>query len=405
MKTKDIYLGTMKFVWLKLGLGAAVTVVSIILLALCMLIGSAFGGVGLYILFLVWLALTGVIYKVCMYYFGYMIKAGHVAVIASAVTTGVLPENQFEYGKQMVQSRFAASNVYFVVDRLVSGAVRQLQKAVGKIGGALDAIPGMSQITSILQTFIGIALGYVDECCLGYCFLKSEQSAFQASCDGVVIYFQNVKKLLKDAAVTTLIVILGTLAAWVIPFGLITVLFRAIGWNMIAGVLLALIIAIVIKSAFIDSWMLVKMMVSYMEVAPSTQITFDLYDKLCGLSSKFKDLFGRARAEGPMQSNPAPAMAGGAQSYGNAYGQPQNHTYGQPIQPQNQNNPYGQAAQAQNPMSGQTAQAQNNAYAQPAQPRNVGGGQTSGGAPRFCPQCGQAIAAGAAFCNKCGARL
>lgn len=374
MKAKDIYLGTMKFVWLKLGIGAAVTVASVILLALCMLIGSALGPAGLYILFIVWIVLTEVIYKVIMYYFGYMIKAGHVAVIASAVTTGRLPENQFEYGKQMVKSRFAASNVYFVVDRLVSGAVRQLQKVVGKIGGALDAVPGMSQITDILQTFIGIALGYVDECCLGYCFLRQEQSAFQASCDGVVIYFQNAKKLLKDAAVTTLIVILGTFAAWVIPFGLVAVLFRAFGWNMFAGVILALIIAIVLKSAFIDSWMLVKMMVSYMEVAPSTQITFDLYDKLCGISSKFKELFGKAKAEGPIQPAPAMAMPAGGQPYAN-------NTFSQP------------------------APVQNNAAGQPVPPQNGTAGQTPGNATRFCPQCGQPIAAGAVFCNKCGAKL
>lgn len=395
MKTKDIYLGTMKFVWLKLGIGAAVTVASVILLALCMLIGSALGGAGLYFLFLIWIVLTDVIYKVFMHYFGYMIKAGHVAVIAAAVTTGSIPENQFEYGKQMVKSRFAASNVYFVVDKLVSGAVHQLQKVIGKIGGALDAIPGMSQITSILQTFVGIALGYVDECCLGYCFLKQEQSAFQASCDGVVIYFQNAKKLLKDAAVTTLIVILGTLAAWILPFVLITLLFRAVGWNMFAGVILALIIAIVIKSAFIDSFMLVKMMVSYMEVAPSTQITYDLYDKLCGLSSKFKELFGKAQAEGPIHISPAPAMAGGGQSYAN--------TYGQPVQAQN--NAYGQSTQAPNNAYGQPTQSQNNANGQPIQPQGTAGGQSSGNAQRFCPQCGQAIASGAAFCNKCGARL
>jgi len=82
----------------------------------------------------------------------------------------------FEYGKQMVSSRFAAANVYFAVDRLVSGAVHQLQKAVGKVGGALDVIPGMDTVTNILQTFIGIALGYVDECCLGYCFLQKEEA-------------------------------------------------------------------------------------------------------------------------------------------------------------------------------------------------------------------------------------
>lgn len=297
MKTKDIYFGTMKFALLKLAMGAGITLAAIILLAIMMLLGALFGGGGVAVMFLVWLASVAGIYNLVMHYFGYMLKAGHVAVIAEAVTSGKIPENQFEFGKAAVQSRFAASNVYFVVDNLVSGAVRQLQKTVGKIGGALDAIPGVSQITSILQTFIGIALGYVDECCLGYCFLKKDEGAFKASCDGVVIYFQNVKKLLKDAAVTTLIVVLGTFVAWALPLTLFALIFKALGWSMFAAVVLAILVALVIKSAFIDSFMLVKMMVSYMEVAPSTEITFDLYEKLSKLSSKFKELFGKAKAE------------------------------------------------------------------------------------------------------------
>ncbi|MBR1930989.1 MAG: hypothetical protein IJ833_05895 [Lachnospiraceae bacterium] len=300
MKTKDIYFGTMKFVWLKLGMGAAITLVSLILFALLMLLGALFGEGGVAFMLCLWLALTGGIYSFAMHYVGYMIKAGHVAVIAEAVTTGQIPENQFEWGKAAVQARFATSNVYFVVDRLVSGAVRQLQNAVGRIGGALDVIPGMSQITGILQTFIGIALGYVDECCLGYCFLKREEGAFKASCDGVVIYFQNAKKLLKDAAVTTLIVIAGSIVAWVLPLVLFGLIFRALGWSMFGAVILAIMVAIFLKSAFIDSFMLVKMMVSYMEVAPSTEITFDLYEKLNKLSSKFRELFGKAKSEGSM---------------------------------------------------------------------------------------------------------
>ena len=298
MKTKDIYFGTMKFVWLKLAMGAAVTLASLILFALFMLLGAIFGQGGVFFMFCLWLACTGGIYSFVMHYIGYVIKAGHVAVIAEAVTKGQIPDNQFEWGKEAVKSRFAASNVYFVVDRLVSGAVRQLQRTVGRIGEVLDVIPGMSQITSILQTFIGIALGYVDECCLGYCFLKKEEGAFKASCDGVVIYFQNAKKLLKDAAITTVIVIVGSIVAWILPLALFGLIFRALGWSMVGAVILAIMVAIFLKSAFIDSYMLVKMMVSYMEVAPSTEITFDLYDKLSKLSGKFRSLFGKAKEEG-----------------------------------------------------------------------------------------------------------
>jgi len=49
------------------------------------------------------------------------------------------------------------------------------------------------------------------------------------------------------------------------------------------------------------------MMVSYMQVAPNTVITFDLYSKLCGISSKFKELFQKGQAD-----DPQPAYAGAA---------------------------------------------------------------------------------------------
>lgn len=297
MKTKDVYLKTMKFVWLKLGFGCAILGISIIMLGIFALLGTLFGGPIMVILMCLWMILTGGIYNFAMNYVGYMLKAGHVAVIAKTVVSGQVPANQFEFGKQAVTKRFATSNAYFVIDKLVSGAVKQLQKVIGKIGGALDMIPGMESITNIIQNFIGIALGYVDECCLGYCFIKEEEGAFKASCDGVVIYFQNAKKLLKDAAVTTLIVMVATLAAWFVPFLLFAAIFKLFNWSMWIAVILAIFVACALKLAFIDSYMMVKMMVSYMEVAPSTEITYDLYDKLCGLSAKFQTLFNKAKAE------------------------------------------------------------------------------------------------------------
>ena len=244
---------------------------------------------------LIWIVGTSITYKLLMYYVGYMIKAAHVAVISQAVTTGQIPENMVETGKNMVKERFVESNVYFVLDKLVSGAVKQLQKAVGAVGGALDFGPGMSSITNILQTFIGISLGYVDECCLGYTFINKDKNAFEAGCDGVVIYFQNAKHLLKNAAVTSLIVIASTFAISIVPLVILLPIFGALGWNLLIAFFIALFIAICLKTAFVDSYMLVKMMFSYMQVAPSTELSFDLYEKLCNLSNSFKKLFQKSK--------------------------------------------------------------------------------------------------------------
>lgn len=302
MKASSVYAKTMKFVWLKLALGAAVLLFALITMAICFGLGSLGGGGGLYVAFLIWLILVCLASNLVNHYFGYLVKAGHVAMVSTIVTTGTVPENQFQVATAMVKERFLTANVYLAVDKLVSGAVSQLQKGLGKIGGLLENIPGVSAIVDFLQMFIGIALGYIDECCLGYTFLHKEQSAYKSAADGVVIYFQNWKKLLKDAAVTTLIVMGLSLVAWLVPFLIFWGIFSAIGMEIgwLFAIILGIFCSAMIKSAFIDSYMMVKMMVSYMEVAPSTQITFDLYGKLCKLSNKFKSLFDKGQAEQPV---------------------------------------------------------------------------------------------------------
>lgn len=298
MNAGKIYAKTMKFVWLKLGLGAAITGISLVLLALVVWIASLFKDAGVMIWAgVLWFCLTYGIYQFINRYFGYMIKAAHIAVITETVTTGKVPENMVETGKEMVKKRFVTSNVYFVLDSLISGAVKQLQNAVGKIDNIFGEIPGVSAIVNILQLFIGIALGYIDECCLGYTFYKKEQGAFKSGCDGVVVYFQNAKHLLKSAAMTTLVVVVLTFLAWVIPFAVISGIFAGLNVHWYFAFIIAAIIASAIKSAFIDSYMMIRTMVSYMQVAPSTVPAVDVYGKLCKISNKFKKLFTKAEQE------------------------------------------------------------------------------------------------------------
>lgn len=305
MKTRDVYLKTMKFVWLKLALGGVMILFSLLTLAIFLGIGSLGSGDGMVIAFWLWLIVVCGVYVWVNRYIGYMIKAGHVAMVTTAVTTGSLPDNQLEAAKEMVKERFLTANVYFAIDNLVSGAVSQLQRGFEKIDKVFGNIPGVSALVNFAQMFIRIALGYIDECCLGYTFLHKEQSAFKSAADGVVIYFQNWKKLLKDAAVTTLIVMVISFLAWLAPFIIFAGILGVFGVHWVFAFFIALMCAMVIRSAFVDSYMMVKMMVSYMEVAPATEITFDLYDKLCKLSGKFKKLFNKAQEEEAQYSNAA----------------------------------------------------------------------------------------------------
>ena len=298
MKAFDIYKKTMKFVWLKLALGGALFLGALVLGGIFLLIASlAKNEIVSIVLMLIWIIGILAMDNIITHYFGYLIKAGHIAIVSEAVTTGKIPDNQYEVAVSMVKSRFAESSVYFLVDKLVSGAVKELQKGVGKVGDALDAIPGMSAITNFLQIFIGIVLGYIDECCLGYTFYKKEQGAFKSACDGITIYWKNKKKLLKDAAVMALVVMVITAVLFIIPLVIMVPLALLTDNTIIVvcAVIGSAIIAGIIKSAFVDSWMMVKMMTSYMEEAPTTVVDNGIYDTLCKLSGKFRQLFNKSQ--------------------------------------------------------------------------------------------------------------
>ncbi len=359
MKSGELFRKTLGFAMAKLLLGGATVLISVVLLVILMLIGLLFDEGGVAICMIIWLGATGVVRFAIMHYFGYLVKAGHVAVLAEAVTTGKVPDNQVAYGKEKVKERFGEANVYFAVDKLVTGSVKQIQNGIQRLGNAMDFIPGMGAITSAAKFFVNLSLGYIDECCLGYSFHKKEQGAFQSACDGVVIYAQNIKALLKNAAKTMLKVMLLSLVVVIAVFIPIGLLFKLLNWSALLAFLLALFITWVVKFAFLDSYILCQTMASYMAVAPNTQITYDLYSKLSGISSSFKKLYNEGEKEGPRpNAQPQYAYAGG-----NPDPQPQ----------------YNQAN---------------------AQPQ-----QNAGEKPVFCGQCGAKNAQGAGFCGECGAKL
>ncbi len=173
--------------------------------------------------------------------------------------------------------------------------IAQINGTLNIIGNFLEKVPGMDSLASFAKTFVDIALGNVDECCMAYTFYYEDQSAFKSAADGVVIYFQNWKTILKDALKTAVIV---SGIAWFCFMFVIIGILSAMGMpgimGLAAALLLAMMIIIVVKSAVMDSYTMICMVCSYLRVAPTTEITFDLYNKLCKLSSKFKSLLQKA---------------------------------------------------------------------------------------------------------------
>ena len=296
MTAKEIFMKTLPFCWMKLGLGLLNIVICVALFAILMGISLLFDSEGVAgVMFLVWLVLAGIVNFFINHYVGYLLKAGHVAVVARTFKDGRVPSNCISVGKDMVKERFGTTNAYFAIDKLVSGAVKQLQRTLGRVTDSLlGSLPGADGVKSATNFFINISLGYIDECCLSYTFYKDQQNAYKSACDGVVIYAQNWKRLLKNAAMTALTVIVSMLVVTLVAFIIFGGIFRMLDWSGFVAFVLALMMAWTVKYAFVDSWMMVKMMHGYMQVAPTTIITFDLYGKLSNLSGKFRELFRKS---------------------------------------------------------------------------------------------------------------
>ena len=373
MNAKQLFNKTMPFCMAKLVLGAIHVGICLVLFAILMGIGWLFEGFGLVVCFLIWLAAIKGVNLVVMRYGGYMVKAGHIAVIAESMKTGQIPENQVEYGKNLVKERFVTSNVYFAVDELVNGAIKEIQRGIEKVGNFLDFIPGMDSLEGLAKFFVQLSLGYVDECCIGWTFYNKDQNEFKSAADGVVIYAQNWKSVLKTAAKTMLKVVVGMIALVLVIFAVIGIIFKIFHWNAFIAFCIACLLAWLVKFAFVDSFMMCQSMGNYMAMAPATVITFDLYGKLCGMSKKFKELFDKAKEDVSQAMSETPAAeAAAAQSMA------------QPAQQEVQPQPVAQPVQ----------QAEPQRAAEPQEAK-----------PVFCGQCGTKNDAGAAFCGNCGAKL
>lgn len=299
----------MKFVWMKLALGIGAVLISAILAAIIFGICAATGGKTMGLALIIWLCLSICILILLQHFIGYIFKAGHVAAVTEIVTSGKVPEDPFKYGSDVAKKRFPTAAAYFAVDSLTSGAVRQINKGLNVVGDILGKIPGMEKVVDFAQYFVNIALGNVDECCMGYTFYKEDQSAFKSASDGVVIYFQNWKIILKSALkLAFMVLVISTVVSIVLTLALLGVVmaFGVPGFNaFFIAIVISIMIVLAVKSAFLDSYTMVSMLCAYMEAAPSTEVTFDLYGKLCGLSAKFKSLFDKGQNAQPKRETVA----------------------------------------------------------------------------------------------------
>src|SRR4051794_34866221 len=245
-------------------------------------------------------------------YILYVVKAGHIAVMVHLIDGRDVPDGQGQiaYARQVVTERFAEANVLFVMDQLVKGAIGAITGLIGGIAAFLP-IPGLSGIVSFVNTVIRLSLTYVDEIILGYNIRLDSRNPFETARQGVVLYAQNGKTMVKNAVWLAVIM-------WGVSFVIFLLMLApaaAIMWFMPGQLggwafVLAILIAWAFKAAFIEPFAIACLMQVYFKTIEGQVPNAEWDQRLAEASSKFRELRDKALASfgGSRWTQPAPGV-------------------------------------------------------------------------------------------------
>ena len=243
-------------------------------------------------------------------YILYIVKAGHIAVMVHLIDGQDVPggQDQISYARAVVTERFAEANVLFVLDQLVKGAIRAITGLIGGIAAFLP-IPGLSGLVSFINTVIRMSLTYVDEIILGYNIRINSTSPFETARQGIVLYAQNGKTMVKNAIWLSVIM-------WGVSFVIFLLMLAPAGailWFMpgqLAGwaFVPAIVFAWAFKAAFIEPFAIASLMQVYFSTIEGQVPNPEWDRRLSEASSKFRELKDKALASfgGSRWTQPAP---------------------------------------------------------------------------------------------------
>lgn len=251
------------------------------------------------LIWIIGLAITFPIVRLVREYFLYMVKAGHVAVVAELVTKGSLPggAGQIEYGKGVVQTHFKESSVLFVMDRLVAGVIAAINRMMGRVANFLGAVPGMEGMAKVAGTILFFSLTYIDEAILARNFQTSEETPWQSARSGLILYAQSWREILGTA------VVLGLVALVSLPVFSVILILPALGLGhsfpsmSVVFIAAAVFFSFALKMTLVDPWALTCMIVTYLKSTEGKQPDPAWENKLEMVSKKFCEIKSKAVAE------------------------------------------------------------------------------------------------------------
>ncbi|WP_226778884.1 hypothetical protein [Oceaniglobus trochenteri] len=246
-------------------------------------------------------------------YILYIVKAGHIAVLVELIDGKPLPQGrgQIAHATATVKERFPQASTLFLMDQLIRGVIRAISGLVRGILTVLP-IPGAQPLAGVVSAFLRVAVGFVDEVILAHAIRNQSDNAWMSAREALVLYGQNWKVMLKNAAWLAIIVYgLGFLVFLVMLAPAALVVYLMPGAWAAGGVIFALLFAWSVKAALLEPFAITCMMQVYFKTTDGQQPNPEWDARLEQMSGKFRKLKERALGAGTAPaSEPVGATTG-----------------------------------------------------------------------------------------------
>jgi hypothetical protein len=238
----------------------------------------------------------GVIMYLAREYILYIVKAGHIAVLVELIDGKPMPggKSQITYAGSVVKERFAQASVLFAIDQLIKGVIAAI---TGLVRGILTILPlpGARQISGILHAFLRVAVGFIDEVILAHAIRTGATNPWASAKEALVLYGQNYKVMLKNAAWLAIIVYLLSFLVFLVmlaPAALVVYLMPG-AWAA-GGFVFALLFAWSVKAALLEPFAITCLMQVYFKTIEGQQPDPEWEARLEQMSARFRKLKARA---------------------------------------------------------------------------------------------------------------
>lgn len=252
--------------------------------------GGAFWGA------LVGFGLTSAILYLAREYLLYLVKAAHIAVLVELLDGKSVPagQSQIGYGGGVVKAHFTESSVLFGVDQLIKGVLSAIARILHMVEVFLP-IPMLQSLINLFNAVMRMSLTYVDEIILAYLIRSRTDNPWATAQDGLVLYAQNYRHLLKNAAWLTLLIWAATFVLFLLFLGPATALLAM--FPRAASVW-------IFVTAFLFAWALKKAVMEPIAIAALMQVYFatiagqapdpQWQARLADCSARFRELAQKA---------------------------------------------------------------------------------------------------------------